>query len=72
MLISFTDFSIQFNTKYLFFIYLQINNSPVSLPIILRHNVLLRERGGRLDVVVVPKTMGKPVSKNLHVDLCKK
>ncbi|VDO65795.1 unnamed protein product [Schistosoma margrebowiei] len=47
--------------KFCLFNYHVSSLSPVSLPIILRHNVLLRERGGRLDVVVVPKTMGKPV-----------
>ncbi|CAH8849041.1 unnamed protein product [Trichobilharzia szidati] len=47
--------------KFCLFKYHVNSLSPVSLPIILRHNVLLREHGGRLDVVVVPKTMNKPV-----------
>ncbi|CAH8498472.1 unnamed protein product [Schistosoma turkestanicum] len=47
--------------KFSLFNYHVNSLSPVSLPIILRHNVVLREHGGRLDVVVIPKTMGKPV-----------
>ncbi|KAH8878219.1 AP-3 complex subunit mu-1 [Schistosoma japonicum] len=46
--------------KFCLFNYHVSSLSPISLPIILRHNVLLREHGSRLDVVVVPKTMGKP------------
>ncbi|KAG5446325.1 AP-3 complex subunit mu-1 [Clonorchis sinensis] len=33
--------------------------SPLTLPVIVRHSISLREQGSRLDLVVIPKTLGR-------------
>ncbi|KAF5395797.1 AP-3 complex subunit mu-1 [Paragonimus heterotremus] len=35
--------------------------NPLTLPIAIRHNIVLREQGSRFDLVVTPKTLGRPM-----------